>query len=87
MFAFFLIVLGSRKVVRVGVTRTPTSTWVAQQMRNATAFGSGPRFVVRDRDHRYGSDFDRAATGAGAKVIQDARACAESQRHVRAVSG
>ena len=70
VFAFLLIDLGSRKVVQVGVTRTPTSTWVAHQMRNATAFGHGPRFVVRDRDHRYGSDFDRAAAGAGAKVIK-----------------
>jgi putative transposase len=68
--AFFVIDLGSRKVVHVGVTREPTSTWAAQQMRNATAFGSGPRFVVRDRDLRYGADFDRAAAGAGAKVVR-----------------
>jgi transposase InsO family protein len=70
IFAFFLIDLGSRRVVHAAVTREPTSTWTAQQMRNATAFGSGPRFVVRDRDHRYGSDFDRAAEGADAKVIK-----------------
>jgi transposase InsO family protein len=70
LFAFFLIDLGSRKVVHAGVTRTPTSTWAAQQIRNATAFGRGPRFVVRDRDHRYGADFDRAAMGVGAKVIK-----------------
>ena len=70
IFAFFMIDLGSRKVVQVGVTRTPTSTWVAQQMRNATACGGGPRFVIRDRDHRYGSDFDRAAAGVGARVIR-----------------
>jgi transposase InsO family protein len=68
--AFFLIDLGSRKVVHVGVTREPTSTWAAQQMRNATAFGSGPRFVIRDRDHRYGADFDGAAAGIGARVIK-----------------
>jgi putative transposase len=39
-------------------------------MRNATAFGAGPRFVIRDRDHRYGPDFDRAAAGVGARVIK-----------------
>lgn len=26
--------------------------------------------MIRDRDHRYGSDFDRAAAGVGARVIQ-----------------
>jgi len=28
LFAFFIIDLGSRKVVHVGVTRNPTTTWV-----------------------------------------------------------
>ena len=49
IFAFFIIDHGSRKVVHVGVTREPNSAWLAQQMRNATAFATGPRFIIRDR--------------------------------------
>ena len=26
--------------------------WTAQQLRNATPFGEGPQFIIRDRDHR-----------------------------------
>jgi len=34
--AFFVIALGARRVVHVGVTRHPTDAWVAQQLREAT---------------------------------------------------
>jgi putative transposase len=39
LFAFFLIELQSRKVIHVGVTRSPTDAWTAQQLREATAYG------------------------------------------------
>jgi len=37
IFAFPLIELGSRRVAHVGVTRSPSSAWVTQQLREATA--------------------------------------------------
>ena len=37
IFAFFLIELGSRRVMHAGVTRAPSSAWVTQQLREATA--------------------------------------------------
>jgi putative transposase len=43
LFAFFIVELGSRRVVHVGVTRAPTDAWVAQQLREATPEGAGPR--------------------------------------------
>jgi len=70
LFALFIIELGSRKVVTVGVTSNPSYAWVAQQLRNATAFGIGPRFIIRDRDDKYGADFDRAAQGVGTRVLR-----------------
>jgi putative transposase len=72
IFAFFIIDLGARKVVHVGVTRNPSTTWVAQQLRNATPFGAGPRFLIRDNDDKFGVDFDRAAKGAGIRVLRTA---------------
>jgi putative transposase len=70
IFAFFIIEHGSRKVVHVGVTREPNRAGVAQQMRNATPFGVGPRFIIRDRDDKFGPDFDRAAECVGARVLK-----------------
>jgi transposase InsO family protein len=70
IFAFFIIEIGSRRVVHVAATREPTSAWVTQQLRNATPFSAGPRFIIRDRDDKYGQEFDRAAGAVGARVLK-----------------
>ena len=70
IFAFFMVELGSRQVVQVALTRTPTSVWTAQQLREATPFGHGPRFIIRDNDDKYSPDFDRVAKASGIKVLR-----------------
>ena len=65
VYAFFVIALGSRRVVHVGVTRHPTDAWVAQQLREATPFDQRPRFLIRDNDSKYGSAFARVAAASG----------------------
>jgi putative transposase len=72
VFAFFVVHVGSRRVVHVGTTRCPTQRWTAQQLRNATMDGNAPRFILRDRDDKYGAEFDRVAQGVGARVIRTA---------------
>jgi transposase len=62
IFLFFIIEHGSRRVVHVNVTRSPSGAWVAQQIRDATPFGEGPRFLICDNDGTYGSLFDHAWT-------------------------
>jgi putative transposase len=52
IFVFVIIELGSRRVVHFGVTRNPTDKWAAQQLREATPFGEGPRFLIRDNDKK-----------------------------------
>ncbi len=69
-FAFCIIELGSRRVVHVGVTRHPTDAWVAQQLREATPFGSAPRYLVRDNDSKYGAAFARVAAGSRITVVR-----------------
>jgi putative transposase len=70
VFAFFIIELGSRRVVHVGVTRAPTDAWAAQQLREATPEGVGPRFLVHDHDAKYGSAFARVAAASAIEVIR-----------------
>jgi putative transposase len=59
LFLFFLLNQGSRQVVRIAATRNPTQEWTAQQLRNATMENFAPRFLIRDRDEKFGSTFDR----------------------------
>ena len=70
VYAFLIVHLASRRVVHVAATRNPTQAWTAQQLRNATMDGDAPRFLLRDRDDKFGSAFDRVAKGAGTKVIK-----------------
>jgi putative transposase len=70
VFVFAIIELGSRRLVHYGVTRNPTDEWVAQQMREATPFGEGPRYLIRDNDNKYGASFARVASGTGIEVLR-----------------
>jgi transposase InsO family protein len=69
IFLFFIIEHGSRLIVYYGVTRSPADEWVAQQIREATPFGEGPRFLICDNDDKYGSRYEHAADGAGIEII------------------
>jgi len=68
LFAFVIIEHASRRVVHVGVTGHPTDAWVAQQLREATPFGAGPRYSIRDNDATYGAQFARIAPGSRIEV-------------------
>jgi len=85
IFVFVVIELGSRRLVHFGVTRSPSDAWVAQQLREATSFGEGPRFLIRDNDNKYGAAFDRVAKGY--RCPENTLSSAEGQRHLRAIPG
>jgi putative transposase len=70
LFVFVIIELGSRRLVHFGVTRNPTDAWVAQRLREATPFGEGPRYLIRDNDRKYSRLFARVASGTGIEVLR-----------------
>jgi putative transposase len=70
LFAFFLIELRSRKVIHVGVTRSPTDAWTAQQLREATPYGQIPKYLIRDNDSKFGPCFAHVAAASGIKILK-----------------
>ena len=70
LYLFVIIELASRRMVHFGVTRSPTDAWVAQPLREATPFGQAPRFLIRDRDRKYGETFRRVAVGTSIEVLK-----------------
>jgi putative transposase len=70
LFAFFIIELRSRKVIHVGVTRSPTDAWTAQQLREATPYGQTPKYLIRDHDSKFGPCFARVAATSGIKILK-----------------
>jgi transposase InsO family protein len=59
-------------MVYAAATRNPTHQWAAQQLRNAMMDSAPPAILLRDRDDKFGTSFDRVAEGAGARVIKTA---------------
>lgn len=70
VWVFFIIELGSRRVVHFGVTRHPTDFWVAQQLREATPSGQAPRFLIRDNDSKFGTGFSIVARSTRIEVLR-----------------
>jgi putative transposase len=89
LFAFFIIEHKSRKVIHVGVTRSPTDSWVAQQLREATPYGQAPKYLIRDNDRKFGSCFARVATTSAIEILKTPvhapRANAICERFLRSV--
>jgi putative transposase len=54
LYCFFVIRHDRRRILHVNVTKHPTSVWVVQQLREAFPFESAPRFLIFDRDAKFG---------------------------------
>jgi putative transposase len=89
LFAFFIVELKSRRVIHVGVTRSPTDAWVAQQLREATPYGQAPKYFIHDRDSKFGPGFARVAATSSIKILKTPyhapRANAVCERFLRSV--
>ena len=89
LFAFFIVELKSRRVIHVGVTRSPTDAWVAQHLREATPYGQAPKYLIRDNDSKFGPSFARVARTSGIKILKTPyhapRANAICERFLRSV--
>jgi transposase InsO family protein len=70
LLAFFIVELKSRQVIHVGVTRSPTDPFVAQQLREATPYGQSPKYLIHDNDNKFGCNFDRVARTSGIKLLK-----------------
>jgi len=89
-YVFFVIHHASREVMHVQVTRHPTAEWVAQQIVEACGWDrEPPRFLIHDRDSRFGVIFYRRMVRLGITQIRTPyrapRANAIAERWVRSV--
>ena len=42
----------------------------AQQLREATPWGKGPKYLIRDRDKKYATHFSAVVAGTGIKELK-----------------
>jgi hypothetical protein len=55
---YVMIILARRRqIVRADVTQHPTAAWLSRQVTEAFPWDTALRYLLRDRDASYGSDF------------------------------
>ncbi len=59
-----------RRILHFNVTKHPTSLWVVQQLREAFPFGTVPRFLILDRDGKYGIEVPAAVRSLKIKPLR-----------------
>ena len=69
LYGFVLVDHERRRIEHWNVTSHPTAAWVWRQFIAATPWGHQPRFVIRDRDARFGADFNKRLRRLGVVPI------------------
>jgi putative transposase len=69
LYVLVFIAHGRRELVHVNVTAHPTAAWVWRQVIEATPWGRGPRYLLRDRDDVYGGDVRARAERVGSQTL------------------
>jgi Integrase core domain. len=70
LYCFFVISHDRRRILHFNVTRHPTSTWIVQQLREAFPYQSASKFLLFDRDAKYGLEVPVAVRAMEIAAIQ-----------------
>jgi transposase InsO family protein len=70
LYCFFVMAHDRRKILHFNVTKHPTSLWTVQQLREAFPFGLAPRFLVFDRDGKYGLEVSAAVRSLNIQPVR-----------------
>jgi putative transposase len=54
LYCFFVISHDRRRILHVNVTKHPTSGWIIQQLREAFPFEPAQKYLIFDRDQKFG---------------------------------
>jgi putative transposase len=69
-YIFVIMELKRRRIIHAAATDSPTDEWTAQQLREATAWGEKPKYLIRDRDSKYGNRFTGLTLYTRIKVLK-----------------
>ena len=69
LYVMIILVHDRRKIVRAAVTAHPTAAWLSRQVTEAFPWDTAPRYLLRDRDASYGSDFCNRVEAMGIKEV------------------
>jgi putative transposase len=72
LYCFFIIGHDRRRILRFSVTRNPHALWIVQQLREAWPYTPAHRFLLFDRDAKFGGDVVTSAKEMGSEPVRTA---------------
>jgi transposase InsO family protein len=69
LYVFLVLAHDRRRVLHFNVTAHPTAEWTGQQLREAFPFDQLPRYLLRDRDAIFGTDFGDQVRDLGMREV------------------
>jgi len=70
LYCFFVIEHSRRRILHFNATAHPTSDWIVQQLREALPLPCRCRYILFDRDAKFGSDVWEFLKASGIKPIR-----------------
>ena len=70
LYCFFIIGHDRRRIVNFNVTSHPTAGWIIQQLREAFPYQSAPRFLIFDRNAKYGLEVPVAVRSMAIRPVR-----------------
>jgi hypothetical protein len=67
LYCFFIIGHDRRRILHVNVKKDPTSAWIIQQLREAFPFEASHKYLIFDRDQKFG--FEVIAAVQATRII------------------
>jgi len=67
LYCFFVISHDRRRILHVNVTKHPRSAWIIQQLREAFPFEASHKYLIFDRDQKFG--FEVIAAVQATRII------------------
>jgi putative transposase len=69
LYALLVLAHDRRRILHCAVTAHPTAEWTGQQLREAFPWDSAPRFLLRNRNRIFGSDFTQQVKELGIQEV------------------
>jgi len=69
LYAFLILDNARRRIIHFNVTESPTAAWTGQQIVETFPREPAPRYLIRDRDGKFGLEFNRRVSSLGIEQV------------------
>jgi transposase InsO family protein len=87
LYVFLVPAHDRRRILHCNVTALPTAEWTGQQLREAFPFDQPPRYLLRDRDAIFGTDFRNQVRDMGIEEVLSAPRSPWQRAYIERVIG